>query len=334
MSDITPDASISADNVAQLLEEHYSIRGNIKPLSAERDCNFHISPSIGGERDVVLKVYPSSIPDAEADMLASVLTFVKSAEPSFPVPELVRSRAARGHVTFLDDHGHNRLAIVYSYLAGTPLFAVERTEQQASQCGKLAGQLTQILSTFAHPFMHRDLIWDLRRLPRLRGLITEIDDLPFPEFVHHFLDMFDNDIAGRLDAAPRQFVHNDLNARNIIVDARSPERVVGIIDFGDAVHTARIADVAVGVIGQITDLSSAESMMDIFVDGYRSVHPLTAAEVELLPALVAGRIVQNIVMTAWYRAQDPDNAHFAGFGRAYFAERVEFARRLVARQTA
>jgi len=127
----------------------------------------------------------------------------------------------------------------------------------------------------------------------------------------------------------RQFVHNDFNARNIIVDASDESRVTGIIDFGDSVHTALIADVAVGAIGQLSEPQTAEEAIQHFVRAYCEVEPLDCQELALLPSLIAGRIVQNVVITSWRRARDPEDPHFKAFGPAFFEWRVELAKRLV-----
>jgi hypothetical protein len=60
------------------------------------------------------------------------------------------------------------------------------------------------------------------------------------------------------------------------------------------------------------------------------VEPLDSEELAILPRLIAGRIVQNVVMTSWHRARNAGGAHFDGFDTAYFEWRVALARRLVA----
>jgi Ser/Thr protein kinase RdoA (MazF antagonist) len=127
----------------------------------------------------------------------------------------------------------------------------------------------------------------------------------------------------------RQFVHNDFNARNIIVDPSDESRVTGIIDFGDSVHTALIADVAVGAVGQLSAPETADEAIQHFVRAYREIEPLDGQELALLPWLIAGRIVQNVVITSWRRARDPEDPHFKAFGASFFKWRVELAKRLV-----
>ena len=314
-----------------MLDRHYGIEAAVCRLTAERDCNFHATPygALAGD-PIIFKVFGLSSNRAEADLLVATLDYLADAAPCLPLPRLRRDLEGKAILSFRDRAGHARSAVAYSYLPGTPLFGVGRDLSQARQCGAMLGALARALASFRHPAMHRDLIWDLRQVPRLRGLIPQVDDLPFARFVQNFLDLFDQDVAPRLSAVPMQFVHNDFNARNIIVDTDEPSRVTGIIDFGDALYSARIADVAVGVIGQITTLDLAAHAMEAFVSAYEAVNPLSVDEKALLPPLVAARIVQNVVMTSWYRSRDPLGDHFSVFGAAYFQERVEFAQYLIA----
>jgi Ser/Thr protein kinase RdoA (MazF antagonist) len=161
-------------------------------------------------------------------------------------------------------------------------------------------------------------------------LLHEIPGLLEAEFIRGFLAEFATRISPRLAMLRSQFVHNDFNARNLIVDPADESRIVGVIDFGDSVHTALVADVAVGVIGQLAAPETADESMREFVDAYCDVVPLSPEELAMLPLLIAGRIVQNVVMTSWHRARNPGGTHFDGFDTAYFEWRVALARRLVA----
>lgn len=335
MIDPAAHDSIEETLASQLLDRHYGVLGALGKLTAERDDNFHVMSAGNASSDgMIFKVFGLSSHPDEPDLLAAVLVFLAAAAPALPVPRLRLDRQGRPIVSFRDPAGRTRRAIGYSYLPGTPLFSTERTVAQARQCGTMLADLAGALAKFRHPAMYRELIWDLRQVSRLQALLPQIDDLPFASFVYDFLDYFTRDVARPLALAPRQFVHNDFNARNIIVDAKDPSRVTGIIDFGDALHTARVVDVAVGVIGQITALDTAKEAMDEFVAAYEAVTPLAADERTLLPALVAARIVQNVVMTSWYRSRDPAGGHFAVFGPAYFEERIEFAKYLLADRVA
>jgi Ser/Thr protein kinase RdoA (MazF antagonist) len=198
----------------------------------------------------------------------------------------------------------------------------------------LLARLGQALRGFDHPASYRTLIWDLRRLPGLLTLLPQIAELPQRQFLADFLARFESSIVPPLDTARRQVVHNDFNARNIIVDSQQQSRVTGIIDFGDAVHTALAADVAIGVIGQLATAATADESIDEFVSAYCEIVPLTAEELALLDWLIAGRIVQNTVLVAWHRSRCPQGEHFDGFDAEFFAWRIELAQRLISRPPA
>lgn len=320
---------VGAATAAELLRDRYGLEGELCQLTGERDENFLIK--VADRRALILKVFGLSQPHGEAELLAAILTHLERHAPDLPVPRLSHSRDGRAVNSFSGDDGRERNAVLYSFLPGKPLIEAERSSDQAHQCGALLARTAIALKDFNHPRMYRPVVWDLRHVPALRTLLPQIDGLPFDMFIREFLDEFAVAAAPRLAALLQQFVHNDFNARNIIVDKQDDSRITGIIDFGDAVHSARVADVAVGVIGQLSMPDSADNAMGAFVEAYQAISPLQPDEVRLLPWLVAGRIVQNVVITSWYRSRNPDNEHFAAFGPQFFAWRIEFAARLHAK---
>lgn len=324
--DAGTSAPIGEISAAQILSENYELIGQLSALSGERDENFWVKTNGGDE--LVFKVFGLSQPQGEADLLAAVLEHLKRNAFDLPVPHLIRSRDGRNTIRFADSNGHTRYGIVYSFLPGKPLIDARRSPSQHCQCGTLLARTAIALGDFVHPAMYRPMIWDLRNLTYLNPLVEQLDELPFKDFIRAFVDEFANSVSKRLDLATRQFVHNDFNARNIIVDTEDDARITGVIDFGDAAHTARIADVAVGVIGQLSAPQGAEHAMHAFIEAYQEVSPLDAEEMLLLPWLVAGRIVQNVILTSWYRSRRPDEQHFAAFGPEFFAWRIEFAKQL------
>lgn len=323
-----PACPVGLSAAAELIEQHYTAGGDVSLLTGERDENFRLKNAAGD--GAIFKIFGLSQADQAADLLAAILTYLEKAAPDLPVPRLIAGKAGEV-LRFRDEEGRDRRAIMYSFLPGKPLMEAQRQVAQYRQCGALLATLAQALRDFRHPAMQRPLIWDLRTVPALRGLVPQIRDLPFAPFVREFLDSFARDVAGPLAALPHQCVHNDFNARNLIVDANDEARVSGIIDFGDAIHTARVADIAVGVIGQLSAPNSASLALESFVAAYEAITPLEAAEKALLPRMVAARIVQNVVMTSWYRSRQPADGHFAAFDADYFAWRVDFAQSLIAK---
>src|SRR6185295_9073524 len=58
---------------------------------------------------------------------------------------------------------------------------------------------------------------------------------------------YQEEVAPRWAKLPAQIIHNDANDYNVLVAGRpdEPDRAVGLIDFGDLVFTARVAEVAI-----------------------------------------------------------------------------------------
>ncbi|WP_191229217.1 phosphotransferase [Aurantiacibacter xanthus] len=317
---------VGEDLVRDVLRSRFGFGGAFSALSAERDQNYRVSDTAG--KSLVFKIFGAAQPPQEAELLAAVLAYLEQRAPGLPVPRLAANAAGQAITHFVDEAGRERAAIAYSFLDGVPAFSAERSPRQHRHCGTLLGELAIALEGFSHPYMHRPLIWDLRHLLELRLLMPQIQTLHFADFVESFLERYSRSVSPRLAQLPRRFVHNDMNGGNIIVDPDDPARITGIIDFGDAIHTYRIADVAVGVVGQLSTAESAPDAMHEFVTAYRKKNPLDEHEVALLPWLVAGRIVQNLILTSWYRQQNPDGAHFAAFGREFFEWRIVFAQGL------
>jgi hydroxylysine kinase len=318
---------IALEEAERIAREHFALEVRAERLTGERDENFRLHTGRGV--DWLLKVSGAAESPAISDLCVSVLLHLESFSPDLPVPRIRRSLAEEAQVRFTDQAGACRTAMLYTFLPGTPLIAVPRSARQRASCARLLARMGQALRGFEHPAMHRALVWDLRQLPRLGQLIPELADLPHREFISDFVSRFATLIAPRLDRARRQFVHNDFNARNIIVDSGDESHIVGIIDFGDAVQTALVADVAVGVIGQLASPETADDAIREFIQAYHEVEPLVSEERALLDWLVAGRIVQNVVMTSWYRSRDlQGDGHFAAFDAAFFEWRIELAKRL------
>ncbi len=319
---------VSTTCAESLALEQFGIRGLAERLTGERDENFWIRTDVGP--GYVLKVANAAEPPEVTDLQIAALQHVERVDPSLPCARVLHCKDGRTQARFVDENGAARTVVLYSFLPGKPLLHAHRSPSQRAACGRLLARLGHALRDFEHPASRRALVWDLRRLPELQGLLPEIPGLLQTDFIRGFLAEFAAQISPRLATLRSQFVHNDFNARNLIVDPADESRVVGVIDFGDSVHTALVADVAVGVIGQLAAPETADQAIGEFVRAYCDVEPLSAEELAILPRLIAGRIVQNVVMTSWYRARDPGGTHFGGFDTAYFEWRVALARRLVA----
>lgn len=319
--------SVALKEAEQFVRGQYGIDAHAERLTGERDENFRMHVENGA--GYVLKVSNPAESPTVADLQTAALLHLERTDPDLPVPRVCRGRGGRTQAEFTDQSGAARPAALYTFLPGKPLISATRSTSQRIACGRLLARMGRALRDFEHPASRRTIVWDLRQVPRLTSLLPEVPDLAHSAFIADFIARFESVISPRLEAVRRQYVHNDFNARNIIVDSSDESRVTGIIDFGDSVHTGLVADVAVGVIGQLATCETAEEAIQDFVHAYCEIEPLDTEELGLLDWLIAGRIVQNVVITSWHRARNPTDTHFDAFGAAYFEWRVELAKRLV-----
>ena len=290
-------------------------------MTGERDENFRLETERGPQ--YVLKVSNAADSAEIANLQTAVLRHLELADPALPCPRVIRSRNEQLQIRY-----GTRSAFLSTFMPGKLLLSSARSRKQQITCGRLLARLGRALRTFDHVASRRDLVWDLRQLPKLQPICAEVPNLLNAQFITRFLAQFASEISPRLSVLRRQLVHNDFNARNILVDPTDEARVTGVIDFGDAVHTALVADVAVGVIGQLATPDNADDAIREFVSAYCEVEPLTSEELPILPWLIAGRTVQNVVMTSWHRAHNPSSKHFDGFDAGYFEWRLALAERL------
>ncbi len=313
--------------VESLLREQFGIVAQAERLTGDRDENFRVHVAEGN--GYVFKAMPVAESEATGDLLPAVLTHLEHVADDLPVPRLVRNLHGDTLIRFTDASGAARIASLCTFLPGKLLLSATRSSVQRRACGKLLARLAGALRTFEHVARCRAVAWDVARVPELANILPEIPDLASSPFLKDFLARFSADIRPRMAKLRHQFVHNDFNARNILVDPDDEDRVVGIIDFGDAVYTAQVADVAVGVTGQLDTPETADDALREFVAAYCEVEPLRPEELQLLSWLVAGRIVLNFVRTAWLRQRQPPGGHFEAFDASFFGWRIEFAKRLL-----
>lgn len=322
-----PSLPLQLDLVESLVADHFGIAAQAARLTGDRDENFRIESKDGP--GYVFKVLPAGESSGTADLLPAVLTHLQRVAADLPLPRVVPTLDGRTQVRFNDGSGALRVATLCTFLPGKLLMAATRSAAQRRACGTLLARLASALRTFDHAGSRRNVVWDVANVPKLTSLIRKLPGLPNVSFLLDFVARFTAEISPRLARVRHQFVHNDFNGRNILVDPDEESRVVGIIDFGDAVYTALVADVAVGVTGQLSAPDTADDALREFVAAYCEIEPLQEEERILLNWLIAGRIVLNTVVTAWWRLQEPSGRHFDGFDATFFGWRVEFARRLV-----
>ena len=318
---------VPMERVIALARERYDLDASGVRLTGERDENFRLRAADGAQ--YVLKIANPAEPPAVTELPAAALLYIADTDPGIPCPRVVRTRSGTTHVRFRDQDGVDRTGCLLTYLPGALLGKVARSARQRAACGRLAGRLTRALAGFEHPAAHRAVVWDVRHASFLPRLLAQLPMLPCRGDAAEVLGRIVPAIESQLPNLRQQVVHNDMNPLNILVEPADESRVTGVIDFGDLTHTALIADVAVAAAELIPQdcpagAQARDSVRDVAM-AYNDSVRLLPPELALLGALVAARLVMNVVVHEWHVQHNPANDHYAGLDAAYIAARLAIA---------
>ena len=214
----------------------------------------------------------------------SILSGVLAIPRLHPTLDGARSRSVPG------PDGACHSIWLLSYLPGRQLGDVRQTAGLRHNLGCAIAHLARALRSFFHPAAGRELLWDLKHASKLRPHLVEIPDRARRQLAEEALDRFDARAATVLPSLRAQVIHSDANDWNVIVDPTDAERIAGIIDFGDIVHSALINDVGIALATTIVDLEAPIEAACEIVAGYHAVTPLQPDELGILFELWLGRL--------------------------------------------
>jgi 4-aminobutyrate aminotransferase-like enzyme/Ser/Thr protein kinase RdoA (MazF antagonist) len=287
---------------------YYGIEARASALPGEVDRNFLLRDDSGTHG--VLKVSPTTVAREELECQIAVLQHLSVSEMRGLVQEPLSAEGAP-LLEVRDEDGNDCLMRMVSYLEGTTLANAEPPGPALlNEIGLAFGRLDLALGSFEHEGAHRHLVWDITRLPELRGLLEVVESELRPH-VEAGLGRFARRVEPHLDALPRSIIHNDANDHNLLVkkDESDVVRLSGILDFGDMVHTITIAELAIACAYAMLDREDPWGVARELTHGYEQARPLSALERRLLPELILGRLCCSLLLSAEGRRRCPDDRY-------------------------
>jgi hydroxylysine kinase len=289
-------------DVRRIAHDLYGVTGTTLRLRGERSHNTRFTTPEG--EDFVLRIASASEPAATIDCHAQALVHVERTAPTLPIP---RMRAARNGqlVPSVELVGRTHMVRLETFLPGITFTDGQTVSLPGLWAiGELLGGVAAALAGFDHPAAWGFMPWDIAN-----GLILD--------------EALNGALAGeprrlterarpRIDAAivtmerlPRQVVHNDGHAGNLVRADESSDRVSGLIDFGDIVHTVTVADVAVSAASLVPHQADPEAALAALAGGYHSQRKLASEEVQAIPDLVLARLVLSTLLIDYQIANVP-----------------------------
>jgi 4-aminobutyrate aminotransferase-like enzyme/Ser/Thr protein kinase RdoA (MazF antagonist) len=294
-----------------------------RDLGSERDRTYLLQAADGGAL-AVMKLSNAAEDPATLDMEALAVLHAADVDPGLPlalpwrVPGATAAADASGDrdpaafratVEHGSDVHHVRM---YDVLPGRQRTDPRELDDAAlGAWGATTARLGLALRGFFHPAAQRTMLWDIQHAARTRSMVPAIRSAEHRALVERVLDRFDAVVAPAWPSFRAQVVHTDLTSDNALVDERG--RITGIVDFGDASHSALIVDLA-GVLDSLLADRHGDELFRaarLIVDGYERHVALEPLERRLLGELLATRAAVTITISSWRSDRGLEDAAFA-----------------------
>jgi 4-aminobutyrate aminotransferase-like enzyme/Ser/Thr protein kinase RdoA (MazF antagonist) len=301
---------LSADEALEYVRSAYGIEGGATVLPSERDQNFLLQTPTT-ER-FVLKI--ANRTDDRALLEAQNAALAHVARRTTLCPRVMPCLDGSDLVEVTPPSGGRHYVRLFTWVPGVPLGSVpDHPPELLEDLGRKVAELDGALAGFDHPAIHRDLYWDLATgLPIVRELAPLVEDVEMRALVTRVADRIESRDVARFARLRRAAVHNDPNDYNVLVSdlpLRPDRKIVGVLDFGDIVHSYAIADLAIAiayaVLGKEDPLAAAVSV----ARGYQEIRPLDDEETGALFPLVLLRLCTSVCIAARQQKERPGDAY-------------------------
>lgn len=314
MASVNQAPACATETATQLASQIYGLRASASPLPSERDQNFLLQTDSGEK--FVLKL--ANTLEDRSFLEAQNLALQHVGRSLSFCPRAVPSKSGELITGIQAEEGTKHLARLLTWLPGVPLGNVRgRSPELLIDLGRKLGQLDRALQGFDHPAIHRDFHWDLARgLKTFHDYETQIVDPEMRALAQTIAHDFEIRCTPLLGGLRRSAIHNDANDYNVLAGGGNSvydrnQSVVGLLDFGDMVHSYTVAELAVAIAYAILDQAEPLAAAACVVKGYHLEFPLRENELAALFGLVCMRLCMSICIAARQQKQRPQDDYLA-----------------------
>ena len=298
--------AISSTKVQEIAREYYGLSIQATALAGDEDANFKLQDTAG--KNYLLKI---SNAESELDLLNfqnEILKHLQKITLEITLPAVISNLKGKDISTVSID-GENYFVRMLSWVPGRLWSAINpKTANLRYSLGKAAGSLTQSLEGFTHPEATRSFDWNLAE-----ALWTQNQLHLFTSEKKQRIETFQQQFVALqpvYKTLPKAIVHNDINDNNILVSKHLKDPIIeGLIDFGDAVHTQTVNDIAIVMAYACMHVPDPlEAALDV-LSGYNEYYRFSEKELHCLYTLVAMRWVTTVTKAALRRSENSENSY-------------------------
>ena len=295
--------------IKKILNEVYGWHdAKIKQLVGYDTLNYKVQTK---DKTCILKVYPY---DQETlEIIKGESQFQKSLQNldcEYPLPVTTLSRE---EFIVSDD----KIIRCLTFLEGLFLVDCNHTENLISHFGHTIATLNLSTKNLYIPSLQaKSISWDLSNAHWSRDDLDYIRDTHERSIIDFFLLQFNIHVKSIEHTLPKQIIHNDANDWNVLCEG---EKVCGIIDFGDAIYSTRISEIAVALSYIMVDKNDPIAIGQTFLKSYHETYSLTTKELDVLYYFIAARICISLISSAKSHKENPDNEYISVSKKGYWS---------------
>lgn len=297
---------ITIEQAEKILFNLYNIKGKASELPGEVDFNFRIKIENG--EGFILKISRPNEDLKYLDFYQKMLQYVEN-NNNLIAPQVIKDVKGNSISKITDKFSNIRKVRLLTWISGRIWDNVNpQLDSLRFSLGEQCGLLTKALQGFEHPTATREFDWDIAQSLWTEEYIHLFNEQE-KEIITHFQILFEVNF-GDFQKLRKAVVHNDVNENNIIVtkDLKNP-KVTAIIDYGDAVYTQIINDLAVSCAYAIMHHNNPLDATLPILKGYHSNFALNENELLHLYTAIAMRLVISVTKSAINKIKEPDNKY-------------------------
>jgi len=298
---------ISIEQAEKILFNLYNIKGKASELPGEVDFNFRIKIENGA--GFILKISRPNEDLKYLDFYQKLLQYIEKNDNNLIAPQVIKDHKGNATSKITDEFGNIRKVRLLTWISGRIWDNVNpQLDNLRFSLGEQSGLLTKALQGFEHLAATREFVWDIAQSLWTKKYIHLFNNQE-KEIIIHFQTLFEVNFES-FKKLRKAVVHNDANENNIIVtrDLKTP-KVTAIIDFGDAVYTQIINDLAVTCAYAVMHHNNPLDAALPIIKGYHSKFSLTEKELFHLFNAIAMRLVISVSKSALNKIEEPDNKY-------------------------
>jgi Ser/Thr protein kinase RdoA (MazF antagonist) len=287
---------------AKIAKEHYGLEGEISSFVSYEDQNALIKTPKG---NFVIKIANKRGDLEFLKMQTEVLEHLKNVAPDMTFSSVVPSLNGE-KIIFVDGF----FVRLLTFLEGDVLGNTKRSPELYRDIGCFLGRFSNAMLGFSYPCREgSDVFWKLDNVIACKAYLPDVIDEDDRDRITRLYEEYEKSIRPILQNLRKAILHGDANEHNFIVLPGQPNKIAGLIDFGEIQYGTQINDLAITLAYSLLGEDDIQMASNNIIEGYTKEFPLEKSEIDILYYLMAMRLVTSITLTSHSAKQHPDNKY-------------------------